>query len=75
MIYKRTIIAPTGARRYTPTIRLSGEWLKLLGFEVGKVVRITGGPGSIILEVEQDREFQAIHRSRHARKGRPLDAC
>lgn len=73
MIYKRKRVGTNGAGRSVPSLKLRGEWLKQLGFSVGKLVRITADPGVIIIELETDLEYKRIHDSRMKGRGRPKD--
>jgi len=49
--------APGQSSRYRPCIRLQGQWLKNLGFNIGDKITVKEEVGRLIIELtEKDRE-------------------
>lgn len=44
---------PKPKKGYVPNIRMSGEWLRRAGFEIGSLVDIKIQPGQIVISIEQ----------------------
>jgi len=40
--------------KMVPMIRLSGEWLKALGFDFGQKVIVRGGPGELAIRIAEE---------------------